>query len=327
VESQFTKVLVERGGVLTLSVGLSEASPAAECQWFHNDEPVAWATNTSLTLSNAQAEDAGAYWVIASNAIDEVVQTVGWVEVQEDLGALVQNDFGTDAEGWSWGTGTQGLGPPDTGWNAGGCLEVAAHQTGEAWWWAASSWYLGNKAFAYGGALQFDLKRSVGTTTIYQPYVVLHGTNLSLRLACAVPAGTNWSSYRVPLREGQSWQGEDGLPALREDFLEVLGNVTALQIEGLFGSASESYALDNVAFLAPCLDEPPQLKVRLEPEASALVLEWPATAACYQLEWADTHDLTTWTRVSGVTPTLSNAWQSVRMDFSGRQRVFRLRKQ
>jgi hypothetical protein len=68
-----------------LSVGVSNALPAAQCQWYREDERIAGATNQTLLLTNLQASGEGAYRVVVTNAIDVVEHWVGYVELWPKL--------------------------------------------------------------------------------------------------------------------------------------------------------------------------------------------------------------------------------------------------
>ena len=207
--------------------------------------------------------------------------------------------------------------------NADGWAWVTADGTR---WWAAPGKYLGNQVAAYGGTLQFDLRNPLGTGTTNRPTVVLSGAGLNLQFRCANSPGASWTTYRVPLREGQGWTRTNGLPALREDLLGVLGHLSGLQIQGQFSTPGESYSLQNVSFLFPCSEQAPRLMVRQQ-EVSRVVLEWPASALCYQLETTSTLSPPRWTSgVSVLTSTLTNGWQQVTVDLSTGTRFFRLRK-
>jgi hypothetical protein len=85
VSGTWTNALVSPGGSLTLSVGVSNALPAAQCQWYREDERIAGATNQTLLLTNLQASGEGAYRVVVTNAIDVVEHWVGYVELWPKL--------------------------------------------------------------------------------------------------------------------------------------------------------------------------------------------------------------------------------------------------
>jgi hypothetical protein len=59
--------------------------PAAQCQWYREDERIAGATNQTLLLTNLQSSGEGAYRVAVSNAIDVVEHWVGQVELWPKL--------------------------------------------------------------------------------------------------------------------------------------------------------------------------------------------------------------------------------------------------
>jgi len=326
VANIWTNVAVAKGGSVTLSVGVSNALPAARMQWYRNELLISGATNQTLVVTNLQKSEEGAYSVVVSNAIEVVVQPVAFVEMQPVLVPVSQSAFENDEEQWAWGTSASNWGQAGSGWDESGFLRIRAKFAGEAWWWIAPFKYQGGRIDAYGGALQFDFKRWGGTVTTNRPVVVLSGAGLSVRFPCPAAEGANWTVARVPLREGAGWQRVDGMPAFREELMLVLANLVDLQIQGQFSAATETYALDNVVFMAPCSEQPPELRARLEGDASSLVLEWPASAACYHLEATASLSPAQWAAVTNAAPELLNGWNRLRIDPAIPLRFFRLRK-
>ena len=152
---------------------------------------------------------------------------------------------------------------------------------------------------------------------------------MTLLNRCTSPAGTNWTTFRVPLREEAGWQrAADGSPALSGELRYVLANLEALQIEGQFVAASDACDLDNVVFLAPCTDDPPPLRIELQSSPRGTVLSWPAEAGCYQLEATGNLGTPNWTtNFTVLSSVLTNGWQRMTTDPPVTNRFFRLKKE
>ncbi len=79
----------------------------------------------------------------------------------------------------------------------------------------------------------------------------------------------NWQGYSVWLMEGERWKvgSLDGREATHVDFIDVLGNITALYIRGEFrGTTDDHGGLDNVYLTRPAVVGPDT------PEPSTLIL-------------------------------------------------------
>jgi hypothetical protein len=325
VTSTWTNAMVARGSNVTLQVGVSNAVPAAQYQWYLNGQALAGATNRTLALTNMEPAQAGYYSVLVGNAIAVVVVGLGWVELEPVWVPMAQNAFAGGDDGWGWGAGDLGPGAPGSGWQAGGFLQVRASQAGERWWWRAPQYYSGNSASAYGGRLQFDLKQTVPTN---RPVVWLYGASGTLSNRCATKVGTNWTTFQVALRDDGGWRRPDGSPVFPGELQAVLASLEALEIEGRFGAANDACDLDNVVFLAPCTDEPPPLRIELLSSPRGTVLTWPAKAGCYLLEATANLGSPNWTtNFTVLSSVLTNGWQRVTMDPTVTNRFFRLKKE
>ena len=64
-------VTVTVGGTATFTV-VATGEPPPNYQWIHDNVALTNTNGSTLTLTNVQAADAGAYWVIASNSVDSV---------------------------------------------------------------------------------------------------------------------------------------------------------------------------------------------------------------------------------------------------------------
>jgi hypothetical protein len=68
------------GNPATFSVQASGANPLTY-QWFHNDSPIANATNTSYTISAVTAGDTGGYKVVVTNSFGSVTSRVAQLSI------------------------------------------------------------------------------------------------------------------------------------------------------------------------------------------------------------------------------------------------------
>ena len=57
------------------------------------------------------------------------------------------------------------------------------------------------------------------------------------------------------------------------------------------------------------------------------MVEWPANAACYQLETTDSLETPNWSTAALLTPELSNGWQRVTLPPTNAARFFRLKRE
>jgi hypothetical protein len=103
--------------------------------------------------------------------------------------------------------------------------------------------------------------------------------------------------------------------------------VEGLEIVGDFGSVEESCGLDNVAWLTPCAEEAPVLRIGWQVDPAGVVLEWPVNAFCYQLEMTESLSAPHWrSDLSILQPILTNEMQRVTVGWSGGNLFFRLRR-
>ena len=115
---------------------------------------------------------------------------------------------------------------------------------------------------------------------------------------CESEEGSNWSQYRIRLREGVGWQRDDGIPASAADLEQVLSALESIEFEVQLGEPVEGIGLDSVELLAPCGTEPPVLTIRRV--GNAVVLEWPAEATCWQLEATENLTVPGWNTTNVV---------------------------
>ena len=178
-----------------------------------------------------------------------------------------------------WGIGPQAPGfssgwflPVDvaeyasSGGNPGGYLTWQGDQ--RDWWFFAtySSKYAGDRSFAYGKNLSFDLKAEIAVPNndFFIPLVVLSGTDASgnplhlfQRQSGHPTPGTDWTHYSIPLDASAAWQLATSsslslaVEATGEDISQVLSTLTSLRIRGEYGGYRYRGYLDNVMLGGP----------------------------------------------------------------------------
>lgn len=153
-----------------------------------------------------------------------------------------------------------------SGGNPGGRLSWLGDQ-GDWWFFTTySSKYSGDRSFAYGKQLSFDLRTDykfpLYATTI--PFVVLSGTDanggtlhLYQKQSDHSKPGTDWTHYSIPLHESSPWYRSSASNLSSEgaatgaDIRQVLSTLTSLRIRGEYGGWRYRGDLDNVTLGAP----------------------------------------------------------------------------
>jgi alkaline phosphatase D len=159
------------------------------------------------------------------------------------------DDFTQSAEGWTISS-TKPERPATfspTGGHRGGMIS-AVDDADETWFFAAPAKYLGDVSNLYGGMLRFDLKVTELTNPFSYTDVQLASGSLSLVYDCSPDPSTLWTSYEVPLTEA-GWKVDhitSGAPATKEQFQQVLANLTTLRIRGEYNGGEDTGMLDNV---------------------------------------------------------------------------------
>ena len=92
-----TSTTVYTGGSVTLTAA-AHGYPVPTYQWYHGVDPVPGQTSTTLTLTNVQPSDAGAYHLVATNSQGATSSADGSLVVQATpAGLLVYEGFDYDA--------------------------------------------------------------------------------------------------------------------------------------------------------------------------------------------------------------------------------------
>jgi hypothetical protein len=323
--------VVRRGSQLTLRPGVSSGLPTNSAyQWFLEGHPLEGATNRTLALTNVQRTDAGDYAVRVSNLIGSVWHEAATVELDLTQLTLAESTFEGGNDGWGLSGDVTNLTFQASNGNPDGCLVAYDRHIGGMWYWIAPALYLGNLADAYGGWLQFDLWQSATNlhVTTWADVVLIgggsNGHDLTLCFNTATNPGVAWTSYKVPLHEAWGWtKGTiEGAAATKAELLQVLSNVTALQIRGEFSSEADYGGLDNVAVLAPT----PPLLIR-RGAGNQVILRWPVNPPGFQPEYASDPRPPEWfTDLPPATVATDTNWNRLALPLEGGARFFRLRK-
>jgi Concanavalin A-like lectin/glucanases superfamily/Laminin B (Domain IV)/Immunoglobulin I-set domain/Immunoglobulin domain len=314
------------GGVV-LSATSADAFPPPSWQWLFEGTPIPGATNRLLNLGTVLPENAGRYAVVASNLMGLAIQHVANLQVDGRFQAVVRTDFDSDPEDWAILSEGQLLPPRSsvTGGSSGGYVEYSDDQNPGVWYWVAPSKYLGNQSAAYGGTLQFDQFNSGTGQPLEAPDIILVGDGRTLIYERSAAPGTNWTTSAVPLEASAEWHVGDatGPAPTRSELAGALGSVEQWLIRGAFGAESNRGGLDRVSLIAPMETEVALLRVE-DSSGGQVVLEWPESAAAFQLESASTLPFN-WTPVT-LFPQSVNGFRRITMTRPAAGRFFRLRK-
>ena len=165
-------------------------------------------------------------------------------------GAL--SSFDVDDEGWTIAGDAQGASVlPDyhaTGGNPGGYISATDNVQGGVWYYKAPEKFRGDFQSGYGTNLTFDLRQSSLSSQFNAVDVYLRGGGLELTFDTPNNPGTNWTPYSIGLTESSGWL-LSGVAPTQPEMLQVLGNVTDVQIRGEFVTGSDVGSLDNVTMV------------------------------------------------------------------------------
>jgi hypothetical protein len=165
--------------------------------------------------------------------------------------------FDTEDEGWRITGDAQGSSVLPThhltGGNPGGYISATDNVQGGVWYFKAPAAFHGDYSVAYGTELEFDLKQSSLNSQFNSVDVYLRGGGLELTYDTPNNPGTVWTSYRLALTEAGGWRIGGAIPT-QAQMLQVLGDVTDLQIRGEFVTGADTGSLDNVRLVGPAID-------------------------------------------------------------------------
>ena len=324
------------GGNFCLTVGGTNISSGATYQWFFKGTAITDATNASLSVTNAQAAQAGTYSVELRNAAGTVVSLPATLTVQTGYTALVQSTFDTSIEGWTVferRTGPAiGFRYAATGGNPGGCAEGnETTPNGGTWHFKAPAKFSGNLSGLYGGYIEYQVRQPIKDVRWAWPDVELGGSGIQLGCFAGYP-GSNWTTFRLPLNSTNFWLK---LPAIDKwpgtvvhpteaELLRVLSSVTNFMIRGEYNDDAPHVYLDNVRLLAPDRVGATILVQHIQ-SSGLMTLEWPTNAVDFHLESTESLTSGTWiTNVTTLYEILTNGLITVTVDSSTGTKFFRL---
>lgn len=185
-----------------------------------------------------------------------------WVVGVVVLGSLVpavwgvSSTFDTDDEGWRITGDAQGSSVLPTyhltGGNPDGYISAKDNVQGGVWYFKAPAAFHGDFSIAYDTTLEFDLMQSSLNSQFNTVDVYLRGGGLELRYDTPNNPGTVWTSYSLTLTEAGGWL-IGGVVPTQEQMLQVLSDVTDLQIRGEFVTGADTGSLDNVYLVGPAI--------------------------------------------------------------------------
>jgi len=102
----------------------------------------------------------------------------------------------------------------------------------------------------------------------------------------------------------------------------------SVRIEGQFDGATDQCGLDNVEFLAPCAEAEPELLIELQSTPiPTVILAWPASVLCFQLETTACLAPAEWsTNYTALSSATLDGWNRVILAPANASRFFRLVK-
>lgn len=121
IVTQAQDQVVAPGQVASFSVTASGTAPLSY-QWNLNGVPLSGATNSALTITNAQMTDAGGYWVVVTNIAGSVTSAVANLTIAVAPGIMAQPLDQTVASGQSafFSVTASGTAPLNYQWNLNG---------------------------------------------------------------------------------------------------------------------------------------------------------------------------------------------------------------
>jgi Laminin B (Domain IV) len=168
---------------------------------------------------------------------------------------IVQSTFDAGAESWANvdDSGINSIQWFPSGGVSGGYLRTSESGDSDTSYWSAPPSFVGDRSAGYGGTLTYWV-RQANTSNQYQTFdIVLIGAGIELRFETSGSPGTDWTRFEVPLRESAGWRVGTlpGPPPTKEEFEQVLADVTTLKIRSEFRSGADTDDFDSVAIEGP----------------------------------------------------------------------------
>ncbi len=172
--------------------------------------------------------------------------------------AQITSTFDIDADGWFFFDGGTGSSTPGTfnaaGGNPGGYISLTySSNTSFEQSWVAPGKFLGNQVTrSLGMNLLFSLQQSAAGASSFnngEVRIESGGTAIVVTLTPKPAVAPSWTNYSLRLDETQVWRigSTTGPVATRTQIIQVLTNITALEIRGTYmTNAAYTSGLDNV---------------------------------------------------------------------------------
>ncbi len=168
----------------------------------------------------------------------------------------ITSHFDQDHEGWTViGDAQEGSAIPDyrnDAGNPGGYISADDNTAGGVWYWSAPEKFLGNRSSSFGKILSFSLKQSSTDNQFDADDIILAGADMKIVYNTAENPDITWTDYSVRLSGDSGWKYNDsnGDPVSRNDFVNILKDLKALQIRGEYVTGEDTGGLDNVILYA-----------------------------------------------------------------------------
>lgn len=160
-------------------------------------------------------------------------------------GRAQRSFFNNSAECWTITGDATGFSYGFVGGNPGGYIRAEDMGQGQAWYFVAPSYFLGDKTASFGHTLSYDQRTSHPGTSSNKDIIITGG---GIKIWYDVPnnPGVNWTHISVVLDvPGWKYVGSN-MPVTLTDFMTVLSDITEIRIRAEFSSSLDEGALDNV---------------------------------------------------------------------------------
>jgi len=168
--------------------------------------------------------------------------------------SAVVSTFDINDEGWTITGDAQGSSVLPTyhatGGNPGGYISATDNVQGGVWYFKAADAFHGDRNASYNAHLAFDLRQSSLNSQFNAVDIYLRGAEMELTYDTPNNPGTTWTAYSILLTETAGWKLGAVAPT-QVQMLQVLANVTDLQIRGEFVTGADTGSLDNAQFTHP----------------------------------------------------------------------------
>ena len=359
ISSQPSAVNAYEGDDVTLAVGAT-GTPPLTFQWTKDGQILAWATNSSLVVTNAKTSDSGAYRVEIRNAADRVASNPANLAVQSRPPATLVSE-------WKFEKNLTDTSNHGNDGVASGTVEYVAGVSGQAVRLAAAnpiiaqaandlpimgtdSWSINlwlklseePKSLAYLAGFGPVTDKGAGTPRALLAFTgaknnnaYVWGSNRDTAGSAPYPIG-RWAMATIThdgsnggttlYLDGQKI-GQNLQP--RADIAEGDNQISLapasnwnVDVGGDFDEFTIWNGVLNVDQRRQLLSvgAPPATQLSVSLKGSTVTISWPADVAGFVLETADSLPASHWTPVTGAQN------NTVTMNIDGKSRFFRLRK-